>query len=182
MQHNLVCRRYKNQIMDALQKYGSGSSSSDDSDDEETAVAKLKEVNAAKNDDSTLHLKPPPINTNDVASVASQIAIHAAPTVAINEKMDLRRHIDPCSKEVKYNPKYEELFAPVAGPIHPFKTQQEAAVKNTLSGFVEPSHLNEFQFEVQRRTFHSYGFAQDPSNKDDTSAETDDLIGKRFFL
>ena len=91
--------------MDALQKYGSGSSSSDDSD-EENSSANVKEISAAKNDDTTLHLKPPPINANDVASVASQIAIHAAPIVAINEKMDLRRHIDPSSKEVKYNPKF----------------------------------------------------------------------------
>ena len=94
--------------------------------------------------------------------------------------MDLRRHIDPSAKEISYNPRYDELFAPVAGPAHPFKTQQEAAVKNMLSGYTEPSHLNEFQFELQRRTFHSYGFAQDPSNTD-AAEETDELIGKIFI-
>ena len=26
-----------------------------------------------------------------------------------------------------------------------------------LAGYVEPSHFNDFQFENQRRTFHSYG-------------------------
>ncbi len=50
------------------------------------------------------------------------------------------------------------------GPHNPFKTEQEAAVKNTLSGYVEPAHVNDFQFETQRRTFHSYGYAHDPSS------------------
>lgn len=62
-----------------------------------------------------------------------------------------------------YNPKYEELFAPEVGPENPFKTQQQKAKKNMLSGYVEKAHLNEFQFENQRRTFHSFGFAIDPS-------------------
>ena len=161
--------------MDALQKYGSDSSSSgEDSEEENTKPQKKSEYEVPKDDDATLHLKP----TSDPSiSVATQIAIQAAPSVAVNEKMDLRRHIDPSKKEINYNPRYDELFAPVAGPAHPFKTQQEAATKNTLSGYVEPSHLNEFQFELQRRTFHSYGFAQDPSN---TAAEEqkDELIGR----
>jgi len=160
--------------MDALQKYGSDSSSnSEDSEEENTQVEQIKEI--PKSDDFTLHLKPSASNTD--SSISTQIAIHAAPSVAVNEKMDLRRHIDPSAKEINYNPRYEELFAPVAGPAHPFKTQQEAAVKNTLSGYVEPSHLNEFQFELQRRTFHSYGFAQDPSNTA-ASEDKDELIGK----
>ena len=63
------------------------------------------------------------------------------------------------------------------GKMHLFweKCQQEAANKNMLSGHTEPSHLNEFQFELQRRTFHSYGFAQDPSS---TGEDKDELIGK----
>ena len=54
--------------------------------------------------------------------------------------------------------RYEELYAPVAGPENPFKTQQQAAHKNTLAGYVEDAHVNAFQFETQRRTFHSYGW------------------------
>ena len=44
-----------------------------------------------------------------------------------------------------------------AGPENPFKTNQQKAVKNTLTGYVEDSHLNSFHFENERRTFHSYG-------------------------
>ena len=157
--------------MDSLQKYGSDSSSSgDDSDNEKEVVPKKKEP--VQDDDSTLHLRAPQPNSEN--SVATAIAIQAAPSVAVNEKMDLRSHIDPSKKEIDYNPRYDELFAPVAGPAHPFKTQQEAASKNMLSGYTEPSHLNEFQFELQRRTFHSYGFAQDPSNMN--NEKDDDLI------
>ena len=163
--------------MDALQKYGSdSSSSSDDSEEESSSVQEKKEP--MKDDDSTLHLRPP--ETNSKNSVSTAIAIQAAPSVAVNDKMDLRRHIDPTKKEIDYNPRYDELFAPVAGPAHPFKTQQEAATKNMLSGFTEPSHLNEFQFELQRRTFHSYGFAQDPSNMD--NGNVDDVIGMKCYF
>ena len=81
--------------------------------------------------------------------------------------------ISKFSKEVLYNPKYEELFAPDVGPENPFKTQQQKAHKNILSGYVEKAHLNEFQFENQRRTFHSYGFAIDPSI---SSSQQDDNV------
>ncbi|XP_064617286.1 pre-mRNA-processing factor 17-like isoform X2 [Liolophura sinensis] len=67
------------------------------------------------------------------------------------------------TKEVKYNPKYDDLFAPQVGPEHPFKTQQFSASRNSLAGFVEPAHVNAFTFETQRRTFTSYGYAMDPS-------------------
>jgi pre-mRNA-processing factor 17 len=43
------------------------------------------------------------------------------------------------------------------GPENPFKTEQSKAEKNTLTGYVEKSHLSNFQFENQRRTFQSYG-------------------------
>ena len=71
--------------------------------------------------------------------------------------------------------RYDELFAPVVGPHNPFKTQQEAATKNTLAGFVEDAHVNAFQFELQRRTFHSYGYAYDPSTT--AEGEGDKLVG-----
>ena len=44
-----------------------------------------------------------------------------------------------------------------AGPTNPFKTGQALAKKNMATGFVEPAHIDHFQFENQRRTFHSYG-------------------------
>lgn len=37
------------------------------------------------------------------------------------------------------------------------------AQRNTLAGFVENAHISAFNFENQRRTFHTYGYALDPS-------------------
>lgn len=70
---------------------------------------------------------------------------------------DKIRHIDVTTKEISYNPKYEELFAPRLGPENPFKSELQKANKNILSGFVEKAHISDFQFENQMRTFHTYG-------------------------
>ena len=139
--------------MNSLKAYDSGSSSGESSDEEEVSK------NVPKTEAETLHLKKPSTSS----SIVSSTALVSAPVVQPNETMDDRRHLDPGTKELAYNPKYEELYAPVAGPTNPFKTQQESAVKNTLAGYVEPAHINHFQFELERRTFHSYGFAHDPS-------------------
>jgi len=53
--------------------------------------------------------------------------------------------------------KQHYLLGLQVGPENPFKTNQQKAKKNTLTGFVEASHISEFQFETQRRTFDSYG-------------------------
>ncbi|GBN30253.1 Pre-mRNA-processing factor 17, partial [Araneus ventricosus] len=82
------------------------------------------------------------------------------------EKFDKAPCVDPLNRTISYNPKYEELYAPVAGPENPFKTQQQKADKNTLAGFVEPANISDFHFECQRRTFTSYGYAVDPSLND----------------
>lgn len=71
--------------------------------------------------------------------------------------------VDPTTKELQYNPKYEELFAPVQGPENPNLTDQMREPRNTLAGYVEKAHISAFQFENQRRTFHTYGYALDPS-------------------
>uniref|UniRef100_A0A0L8HL56 Uncharacterized protein n=1 Tax=Octopus bimaculoides TaxID=37653 RepID=A0A0L8HL56_OCTBM len=62
---------------------------------------------------------------------------------------------DAVSK-VRVGNEYSEEFR--VGPNNPFLTQQFSADRNMLSGFVESAHVNDFQFETQRRTFASYGF------------------------
>ena len=36
-------------------------------------------------------------------------------------------------------------------------------MRNMLSGFAEKEHISDFAFETQRKTYHSSGYAQDPS-------------------
>lgn len=83
-------------------------------------------------------------------------------------------HIDPNATELTFNPKYEVLFAPTLGPENPFKTQQQQAKRNMLSGYVEPAYISSFEFENQRRTFNSFGYALDPTVGEECSGK---LVG-----
>ncbi|VEL11101.1 unnamed protein product [Protopolystoma xenopodis] len=64
------------------------------------------------------------------------------------------------------------LFAQL-GPVNPFKSIKQLAPKNTLTGYVEEAHVNEFSFENQHRTFVSYGYARDPT----AECGTQNLVG-----
>lgn len=120
------------------------------------------ENNSDHSDDiSPIHLQPLPEKSE--FSVQKQLVVCAAPIVLPTGAEECIKHINPTDKEISHNPTYEELFAPVVGPINPFKTKQMIADRNILSGYVEPAHMSEFQFENQRRTFNSFGFALDPS-------------------
>ncbi|XP_064473092.1 pre-mRNA-processing factor 17-like [Ornithodoros turicata] len=96
-------------------------------------------------------------------TLRQKYGLNAAPEVAIKESVSSVIPVDPNSKMLEYNPKYESLYAPALGPENPFKTQQQKAVKNTLCGYVEPAHVNDFHFESQRLTFTSFGYALDPT-------------------
>ena len=65
------------------------------------------------------------------------------------------------------------MWTPKLGPDNPNLTDFHKAKKNTLTGYVEPASLSEFQFESQRRTFHTCGYAIDPTS----SAAGDKIIG-----
>ncbi|XP_072022615.1 pre-mRNA-processing factor 17-like isoform X2 [Amphiura filiformis] len=139
----------------ALQSYGSSDSENGSDDD----------TNEAPSADATAHLRPLESASN-VQDIQKRLQINAAPVVETKESVGSLRPLDPSTKQVSYNPQYDEIFTPEVGPSNPFKTQQQTAQKNMLAGYVEPAHFNAFQFENQRRTFTSYGFAVDPSVTD----------------
>ncbi|XP_065353514.1 pre-mRNA-processing factor 17 [Cloeon dipterum] len=142
--------------MNALQEYASS--------DEEGESSKTEVKSTPKsNEEALAHLKP--IDPEGVKfSQKNSLQICAAPDVIPQGTQgDTIRHIDVTTKEVAYNPKFEELFAPQVGPDNPFKSDLQKANKNILSGFVEAAHMSDFQFEAQRRTFHTYGYALDPT-------------------
>ncbi|CAG9856287.1 unnamed protein product [Phyllotreta striolata] len=130
----------------ALQQY---SGSSDEEEDKQTSS-----VNQEPSNPSEYSLK-------------TQLAICAAPEVLPTGLEEDQMHIDVDTKELAFNPKYDVLFAPALGPANPFKTQQQLVERNMLSGHIERAHVSEFQFENQRRTFASYGYALDPSVTND---------------
>ncbi|CAH0725384.1 unnamed protein product, partial [Brenthis ino] len=135
-----------------IQNYGS---SSEDETDNETETSKQH-----SNETLLTHLKP----VDPDLSIAKKMQICAAPTVVPTTNEDTRLLLNN-TQELTFNPKYEELYAPNFGPENPFQTQQMKANRNMLSGYVEKAHISEFQFENQRRTFTSYGYAMDPSTE-----------------
>ncbi|CAH0693385.1 unnamed protein product [Chilo suppressalis] len=143
-----------------IQSYGS---SSEDENDQEV-------VRENSNESLLTHLKP----VDPKLSVAKTMQICAAPVVMPTNNDDTRVLI-PANQELMHNPKYEELFAPTFGPENPFQTQQMKANRNILSGYVEKAHISDFQFENQRRTFTSYGYAIDPSTDGD-AGKTDAVV------
>lgn len=132
----------------SIREYSGGSS-----DEEQTSTKKSR-----IDEELNLHLK----DVNATASLKSSIRVWSSPPVVSKESFEAIMPVDE-KKELLHNPKYEELYKPELGPENPFRTCQQKAVKNNLAGFVEPSHISNFEFEVQRRTFHSYGYAVDPS-------------------
>ncbi|KRZ35659.1 Pre-mRNA-processing factor 17 [Trichinella pseudospiralis] len=76
-------------------------------------------------------------------------------------------------KELQHNAPYDEIFLPLQGPSNPFKSAKQQMLRNTLTGFVEPAHISDFNFENERRTFESYGYAKDPT----ADVPSDRIIG-----
>ncbi|XP_041970346.1 pre-mRNA-processing factor 17 [Aricia agestis] len=135
-----------------IQNYGS---SSEDEEDADKGVEKQH-----SNEALLTHLKPVDPNF----SVAKSMQICSAPVIVPTTNDDTRMLLK-AGQELMHNPKVEELYAPSYGPENPFQTQQMKANRNMLSGYVEKAHISEFQFENQRRTFTSYGYAIDPSTE-----------------
>lgn len=146
-----------------LQSYAS--SSDGESDHEDAATATTNSEPSAPIPD---HLLP----VDKTHSLSKSIAVCAAPTVVPLGASAVPRTLDPTLKEVTYNPRYEEMYAPVKGPEHPDLTMQQRAPRNTLAGYVEKAHINAFEFENQRRTFHTYGYALDPSVDDQADGQS----------
>jgi pre-mRNA-processing factor 17 len=115
-------------------------------------------------EDITSHLKPLG-SGKSTASLRSKMQICSAPDVVFTSAPESLQHIYSVTKEVMCNPEYEELFAPEIGPENPFQTREQRANKNMLAGFVEQTHISNFQFENQSRTFNSYGYALHPTVK-----------------
>ena len=71
------------------------------------------------------------------------------------------RPIDPLQHVVVFNPTYEQLWAPIVGPAHPYT--KDWAMRNHKLGFVEDTSIEPFIFDEQYYTFHKYDYAPDPS-------------------
>jgi len=140
--------------MDSILALGSyGGSDSDESDSGINEAALIKQPEHLKVVKSRL--------AGDKTTLKMEIV--AAPTVITKYDVAGARHVDTTGGEVVFNPTVEELYKPQQGPDAPNKTNQSKAMRNMLSGYAEKEHISDFAFETQRKTYHSYGYAQDPS-------------------
>lgn len=75
-----------------------------------------------------------------------------------------QKPIDPIQHIVPFNPTYDQLWAPIYGPAHPYAKDGIAqGMRNHKLGFVEDAAIEPFVFDEQYNTFHKYGYAADPS-------------------
>ncbi|CAF3620454.1 unnamed protein product [Rotaria sordida] len=137
-----LCR--ENMALAAIQ----ASYDDDDNDNEKTDEEEINDRMAVINDPTF--------------SVMSKIKLNLTPAIAI-QPIDTSSFLDIKTREVQYNPKYEDMYAPVFGPTNPNLTQQQRSYKNLINGHAESTNLSDFLFENQRRTFDSFGYAADPS-------------------
>ncbi|CAM6124238.1 unnamed protein product [Calypogeia fissa] len=97
--------------------------------------------------------------------------VSAAPEVAddalaVVKKGQERNPIAPSQHSVNYNPTYDQLWAPIVGPAHPFvKDGIAQGLRNHKLGFVEDASIAPFVFDEQYNTFHTYGYAADPATR-----------------
>uniref|UniRef100_A0A0K0DG83 Pre-mRNA-processing factor 17 n=1 Tax=Angiostrongylus cantonensis TaxID=6313 RepID=A0A0K0DG83_ANGCA len=97
-----------------------------------------------------------------------------APDVATKSILKQIAIVDPKTKELKTNATYEQLFQPEVGPTNPFKSDNQKAQKNVLTGFVEPAHINDFHFTRELRSFDTLGYARNP-----TADKSHEFIGDK---
>ncbi|KAK8948223.1 hypothetical protein KSP40_PGU013557 [Platanthera guangdongensis] len=84
-------------------------------------------------------------------------------TAAVSDR-SIHRPLDPSQHAVGFNPTYDQLWAPIYGPAHPYAKDGIAqGMRNHKLGFVEDASIQSFLFDEQYNTFHKYGYAADPS-------------------
>nr|GEU58440.1 pre-mRNA-processing factor 17 isoform X1 [Tanacetum cinerariifolium] len=81
-----------------------------------------------------------------------------------NNSLKSNKPLDPTQHVVNFNPTYDQLWAPIQGPSHPYAKDGIAqGMRNHKLGFVENASIASFTFDEQYNTFYKYGYAADPS-------------------
>lgn len=143
--------------MDLLRSYSG--------DEDEKAEPKAAEEKQSSDSDSDSD-SPLPIALPSKTSAPKVDDTLLALTVTSSdpERRNLQKPIDPVQHVVSFNPTYDQLWAPLYGPAHPYAKDGIAqGMRNHKLGFVEDAAIEPFVFDEQYNTFHKYGYAADPS-------------------
>ncbi|CAL9181236.1 unnamed protein product [Musa hybrid cultivar] len=121
------------------------------------AAAMEEEAEAPSSPDSS----PPRLLAKSSAPRVDDTSLALA---AAGSARALHRPLDPTQHAVTFNPTYDQLWAPIHGPAHPFAKDGVAqGMRNHKLGFVEDAAIQPFLFDEQYNTYHKYGYATDPS-------------------
>ena len=105
------------------------------------------------------------------------------PTLHATAKTNNRSVIDPNIRTIYHNPKVEDLYAPVEGPVQAGSVgslqqqQQQRQQRNHGSGHVQPNYISASAFDEQYQTFNSYGYAANPNNNDNNNNNNGSGLG-----
>ncbi|KAF9623016.1 hypothetical protein IFM89_035997 [Coptis chinensis] len=103
---------------------------------------------------------PPPVHLLPSKTSAPKIDDTTYALANLSEN----KPIDPSQRVITYNPTYDQLWAPIYGPAHPYAKDGIAqGMRNHKLGFVENAAIEPFLFDEQYNTFHKYGYVADPS-------------------
>lgn len=127
----------------------------------------------SSDEDTTFNNNDNIINLPMITQSSFLKTINATPEVTIKESMMTHMKVDPHCMELMVNPRCDQ-FVQMTGPANPFKSLKELAKKNTLTGFVEYTNLDNFNFENQRRTIN-----RDTVVIKDVEPTTEETIPKR---
>ncbi|XP_031127937.1 pre-mRNA-processing factor 17-like isoform X2 [Ipomoea triloba] len=151
--------------MDLLHSYAD-----DEMDDEEQSEEQPQSSNQNPNSQPFEHLNHSPDSSPVRMSLPSKSAAPKvndtmlALTVAGSAARALSKPLDPTQHTVSFNPTYDQLWAPIYGPAHPYaKDGLAQGLRNHKLGFVENAAIEPFVFDEQYNTFQKYGYAFDPS-------------------
>lgn len=114
---------------------------------------------------------PAPKFSMQVMSIAPAVTPRGDPNAGL-------RLVARTAKSVDYNPTYQELCAPQAGPAKP-NGEKEKVHRNAWNGYVEAGDVSDFHFEDQRQTFNYTGYALDPSVNGARGVSISDVIGDK---
>ena len=99
----------------------------------------------------------------EIDTVGLTLASHSGKVVRSGEEANYQ---DPEKRVFYQNLKYDEMYAPCAGPSSAHEASGlNVGEKNHPLGYVNTAHISSFNFDKQYTDFHSSGVAEDPGAK-----------------
>lgn len=143
--------------MDLLRSYSTNPEEEDEEEQQQPQSHPTKNEN--EEDEDEIPIIPLPTK-----SAAPKVDDTALSLLNSSSTSTFTKPLDPTQHLVSYNPTYDQLWAPILGPAHPYaKDGLAQGLRNHKLGFVENAAIDSFVFDEQYNTFHKYGYAADPS-------------------